>query len=155
MKINIPNYKEIDIKNIVLDFNGTLASEGVVKQSTKSLLNELKSKLNIFVVTADTFGTVKEELRDVDVKYHIISKGSGSKDKEDFVKKLSKDNTIAIGNGHNDILMIKAAEIGICIIGSEGCFTQTLLNSDIAVNDIDQALKLLLNENKLIATLRK
>jgi soluble P-type ATPase len=51
--------------------------------------------------------------------------------------------------------MIKAAEIGICIAGTEGCFTQTLLASDIVIDDIDNALLLLLDKNKLIATLRK
>lgn len=155
MKIDIPNYKTVKIKNLVLDFNGTLANGGIVKDSTKDLLLLLKDKVDIYVVTADTFGTVKDQLKCIDINYHIISKENGSKDKESFVLDLSKKNTVAIGNGHNDVLMIKAAEIGICIAGTEGCFTQTLLASDIVIDDIDNALLLLLDKNKLIATLRK
>jgi soluble P-type ATPase len=72
MKIDIPNYKTVKIKNLVLDFNGTLANGGIVKDSTKDLLLLLKDKVDIYVVTADTFGTVKDQLKCIGINYHII-----------------------------------------------------------------------------------
>ncbi|MFP4456637.1 MAG: HAD family hydrolase [Clostridia bacterium] len=155
MLIKVPHFKDMEIKYLVLDFNGTLAYNGRVTNSTKELLKELMLRLEVFVVTADTYGTVKKELSDIDVKYHIISKDNGTNDKEKFVLNLGKENTVAIGNGQNDLRMLKSAEIGICIVGNEGCYIETLIASDIIINDIDNALKLLLDEKKLIATLRK
>ena len=155
MLLKIPNYKDIEVKNLVLDFNGTLATSGKVKESTKTLLRNLSKKIDVYVVTADTFGTVRNELADVNVKYHIISKDNGTNDKQDFVINLGSKNTVAIGNGQNDKLMLKRAEISICIVGNEGCFSETLLASDIVINNIDNALNLLIEERKLIATLRK
>src|SRR6056297_1951481 len=118
MLLKIPNYKDIEVKNLVLDFNGTLATSGKVKESTKTLLRNLSKKIDVYVVTADTFGTVKNELSDVNVKYHIISKDNGTNDKQEFVINLGSQNTVAIGNGQNDKLMLEIAEISICIVGN-------------------------------------
>jgi soluble P-type ATPase len=60
-----------------------------------------------------------------------------------------------IGNGNNDSEMVKNAILGIAIIGDEGCATPTLLQSDISCTNIADALELLLNEKRLIATLRR
>ena len=51
--------------------------------------------------------------------------------------------------------MLEDAELGIAILGDEGCATSTLLASDITGKAIEDALALLLNEKRLIATLRK
>jgi soluble P-type ATPase len=51
--------------------------------------------------------------------------------------------------------MLKNAILGIAVIGDEGCSTTTLLQSDITTNSIEDALMLLLNEKRLIATLRR
>ena len=62
---------------------------------------------------------------------------------------------IGVGNGNNDIDMLKNAELGIAIIGKEGCSVKSLLSADIVVNNIIDAINLLLNEKRMIATLRK
>jgi len=51
--------------------------------------------------------------------------------------------------------MLKEAGLGIALIGDEGCSTETLLGSDVVCNSIKDALGLLLNDKRLIATLRK
>ena len=50
--------------------------------------------------------------------------------------------------------MFKVAGLSICTIQAEGATTQALLNADIVVTHINQALEILLDEEKLIATLR-
>ncbi|AAB98055.1 hypothetical protein MJ_0073 [Methanocaldococcus jannaschii DSM 2661] len=75
-----------------------------------------------------------------------------------ILEELKKENPnkkiIAIGNGNNDELLLKNADLGICVIGDEGAWSKTILSSDIVVKDINDALDLLLNENRLKATSR-
>jgi len=47
--------------------------------------------------------------------------------------KLNKDETIAVGNGNNDALMLKNAVIGITVLGEEGATVKSILNSDVVV----------------------
>ena len=63
--------------------------------------------------------------------------------------------TVCIGNGRNDSLMLKEAALGICLIQAEGANVVSLLNADIACKSAKDALELLLNPKRLIATLRK
>ena len=48
----------------------------------------------------------------------------------EFVKSRSKEIALAIGDGKNDVNMIKAANVGIGIFGKEG--NQAAFNSDYA-----------------------
>ena len=41
MKLTIQNVGEIEIKNIVLDYNGTIAKDSIVKESVKKYINIL------------------------------------------------------------------------------------------------------------------
>ena len=154
MKIEIPNYKTLEIENIVLDFNGTIAKDGKVKQETKELINALCNEFNIFVITADTNNSVKDELNSLPVTIIILKSDNHTKEKMEFVKKVDCNKTIAIGNGANDELMLKTATIGICLLGNEGCATKTCLASDILCKNIHEALELFLYPKRLIATLR-
>jgi soluble P-type ATPase len=88
----------------------------------------------------------------VDLK--IVSPLNGGQDKNDFVNLLGGSETIAIGNGFNDIGMLGAAGLSIVIMGQEGCSVDALKAARIAVRDIRDALDLLLEPRRLIATLR-
>ncbi|WP_292459571.1 HAD family hydrolase [Methanothermococcus sp.] len=148
--ISIPNYKDINAKTVVFDLNGTLAVDGKVDNEIKDLLNELNKKYNIVVLTADTFGTIRREFEGSDIIIEII------KNTEEKMNKAKKHAPyIGVGNGNNDINMLKNAELGIAVIGKEGCSIKTLLSADIVVNNIMDAIYLLLNEKRMIATLRK
>jgi soluble P-type ATPase len=68
---------------------------------------------------------------------------------------LGKEKCVAIGNGANDVLMLKQSAIGICVIGKEGASAEAVQHSDIVVYDVSNALDLLLYRKRLIATLRK
>lgn len=153
-EVKIPSFKNLNINNIVFDYNGTLAVDGVIKKNVKEKINRLKKYANIFILTADTFGTVRDTLKDIDIKLKIISKENGVVDKLRFIENLGAETCIAVGNGNNDRLMIKKAGLGICIIGDEGACSQTLINSDLVVNDIEDCLDILLNTDRLKATLR-
>jgi soluble P-type ATPase len=61
---------------------------------------------------------------------------------------------VAIGNGRNDRLMLAAAVLGIGVVGGEGLAGEALRASGIVVRHIADALELLPEPRRLIATLR-
>jgi len=155
VEINIPNYKKLVIKNIVLDYNGTIAKDGVLKKSIKKLLPLLLKEYSLHIITADTFGSVKKEVVDFDVRVKVLKSENHTEEKAAYIKKLGKKSCVAIGNGNNDALMLKNAGLAIAIIGDEGCATPTLMQSDLVCKSIGDALELFVNKKRLIATLRQ
>jgi len=155
-KINIPNYGIITIENILFDINGTLQFQGEISQVIINKIKKLKEIYKVYLISADTRGNLKDIVEMLDVEYiKIKSQGSTeSEAKEKELLRLGKENTIAIGNGNNDALMLKNAVLGIVIIGNEGASTKSIINSDVAFPDPLSALNFLLDEKIMIATLR-
>jgi len=155
VELSIPGYREIVLENLVLDFNGTIAFDGKISPTTRGIIKELTGRLKVYVLTADTFGTVKTECAGIGAEIVIVDQDNGGRDKEAFVEKIGASRTVAIGNGVNDVSMLAATALGIVVIGPEGCAGQALAQADVIVKDIDQGLDLLLNPRRLVATLRK
>ncbi|HII59510.1 TPA: HAD family hydrolase [Methanocaldococcus jannaschii] len=146
---------------ILLDLNGTIATDGKIKEGVKERLTILKERAEIYILSADTFGTLNDIAKSLNVKGMKVDRekyGSEKIAKLKILEELKKENPnkkiIAIGNGNNDELLLKNADLGICVIGDEGAWSKTILSSDIVVKDINDALDLLLNENRLKATSR-
>ncbi len=152
--IEIPNYKTINLKHIVLDYNGTIAKDGVLKEEVTKLLPLLAQKYTLHVITADTFGSVVNELKDFDLHVKVLRSENHTLEKEAYISGLGASECAAVGNGNNDMKMLQKAEIGICLIGDEGCSTKSLLASDIVCKSISEALELFVHPKRLIATLR-
>ena len=64
------------------------------------------------------------------------------------------DKVVAIGNGNNDALMLKAAKLGIAVCLKEGCSRRAIEAAQIFVTSPVDAVDLLLSPKRLIATLR-
>lgn len=152
--VNISGFGDLTIKNIVFDFNGTVARNGELISGVLDELKFLAEEFDVYVITADTFGTVKECLRDTDIKLRILTESNGTNEKKEFVKSLGSSNTIAVGNGMNDLGMLEESRIGICVIGYEGAATKALLKSDIAVVHVMDAINLIKKPKAMKATLR-
>ncbi len=153
--ITIPHYATLTLRYVVLDYNGTLAKDGELKSEAKVLLKSLTDSYAVHVITADTFGSVQAQVEGFDVTVKVLKSDDHTLEKAAYVRSLTADSCVAVGNGNNDQKMLKDAALGIALIGDEGCSTQTLLNSDIVCKNIADALELLLNEKRLIATLRQ
>ena len=153
--IEIPHYQNLKIEKILFDYNGTLAVDGYLKEETKVLLQAVCEAYGVYVITADTFGTVKEALKAFELEVLVLSTADHTSEKAAFLSTLGSGKTVALGNGNNDVKMLKDAILSIAILGEEGCATETLLSSDIVCRDICSAMALLLNPKRLIATLRK
>lgn len=154
MIIEIPGRERIEIKDIVFDYNGTIAIDGKLIGDVSKNINELSSSFNFYVITADTYGTVKKELENTNCKVITIPALSQDMAKLNFVKELGLNTCLSVGNGRNDKLMLKETILGIAILQDEGLCTETLLNSDILVKSIFDVFAFLKDSNRLIATLR-
>lgn len=154
IKYNIPGRTSLEIENIILDYNGTIAIDGILIDGVMDRLNILKDFFSIYIVTADTYGSVKKQCMNLPVEVLTFPKENAGLEKEIILEKLGPSKTISIGNGFNDIQMAKKSIISIALIQVEGCSSKLILNSDIICKNILDALDLLINKNRLIATLR-
>ncbi len=156
IEFHIPGYPEKwQIKHLVLDLNGTLALDGRLLPGVKEKIRILAKQVDVYILTADTFGTAQEQFRDLPCRLHLLTPENQIRQKEAFIRELGPEQCAAFGNGMNDTGMLKAARVGICITGPEGAATQALLASDIVVHDINRAFDLLLVPGRMKATLRK
>jgi soluble P-type ATPase len=154
MHIDIPGYRTYDLHHLVLDFNGTLARDGVPLRYTYELLKILSEKLTIHVVTADTFGSVTEALNEFPCTITILSEFDQHLQKKAYAEKLGAQQVIAIGNGRNDREMLKIAALSIGVVNEEGAAKEVLQNVDILCRSIIDALELFIYPKRLVATLR-
>ena len=153
--IEIPKDRRFELRNIVCDYNGTIAKDGKVIDGVKELFDKLAEKYRIFVITADTFGSVKEQLKEFSVSIKVLESDDHTGEKADFIKELGAESSVAIGNGNNDALMLENSVLSIALMGGEGCSKEALLNSDIVCRNIIDALELFLYQKRVIATLRR
>ncbi len=149
----IPGKGNIEIQNIVFDYNGTIAVDGKLIDGIKELINKLAEDVNIYVLTADTYGTAEKECIGINGKVLTFSNENAGDSKREIVKSLG-GNTICLGNGFNDIPMFKEAALSIAIIEGEGASAKLLTKADIVVRSIIEGLTILLNKNMVKATLR-
>jgi P-type E1-E2 ATPase len=155
INIDIPGWGNMEIENIVLDLNGTIATDGKIPSGVKEKINSLSGKVKIYILTADTQGTASEEIGTLDVKLVRLPEQDSKTWKFEFLKTLKPEMTAAIGNGNNDHLILKEAALGIAVLGDEGISVSAMKNADVIVRNISDALDLFLKPKRLIATLRE
>jgi len=155
ISLNIPGWGNTDIENMVLDLNGTIATDGKIPSEVKEKINSLSDKVKIYILTADTQGTASEEISNMGVELLKVSGEDSTEVKLRVVKSLDPPSTVAIGNGNNDHLILKEAALGIAVLGDEGMSVSAMKNADIIVKNISDALDLFLKPKRLIATLRE
>ena len=154
IEISIPGFKHLRLEHLVLDYNGTLAIDGNLIPGVQDRLQQLGENLSIHVITADTFGHVRASVADLTCHLHILPPGNQAEAKRDYIRNLSADRTVCIGNGRNDRLMLEAAALGIAVILSEGACGASVTAADAVCTSILEALDLLRFPLRLTATLR-
>lgn len=154
MKVEIPGYGQLELEHFVTDFSGTLSEDGGVLPGVREKLNELSSKLKIHVLTSDTFGRAEKELEGVNCILQVLKGEGHAFQKEKYVQDLGPDTVVALGNGNNDVNMLRVAKLGIAVCLKEGCSVESLTASKIFVMSPIDAIDLFLYPKRLIATLR-
>jgi len=153
-ELDIPGFGLVRVAHLVSDFTGTLSVDGKLLPGVKDRLNKIAEFLKVHILTADTFGKAREELKGVRCEIHILEGENHDIQKEEYVKDLGAENVIALGNGNNDRKMLMASKIGIAVCLPEGCSADAIKSADIVVTSIMDALDLLLRPKRMKATLR-
>lgn len=153
--IDIPGFGPLDLAHLVLDYNGTLALDGALLPGVAERIRALDGRVQVRVVTADTFGRVRKELDGLPCEVEILGPGDEAEAKLAVIERLGPARTAAVGNGANDALMLQAAALGVAVIGGEGAAVAAVKAADVTVADILAGLDLLLRPLRLTATLRR
>ncbi len=155
MKIDIPGWGSVDIENIVIDLNGTIATDGKITPEVRKKINSLSELAKVYILTADTQGTANKEILGMSAQLIKVPEENSKNGKFEFLRTLNLETTVAIGNGSNDQLILKEAALGIAVLGDEGVSVSAIKSADIVVENIHKALDLFLEPKRLIATLRE
>jgi len=89
IRIDIPGWGNIDIKNIVIDLNGTIATDGRIAPEVKEKINSLSELAKVYILTADTQGTANEEILGMNVELIKIPEENSKKGKFEFLRTLN------------------------------------------------------------------
>jgi P-type E1-E2 ATPase len=152
---NVPGLGEYQLEHLVMDVNGTLAVDGQLLEGVAEKLASLQDQVRIHLLTADTHG--KQDLIDQQLGLAAvrIRPGGEAQQKAEYVRRLGSETVVAIGQGANDVEMLKAARLGICVISIEGVARDTLLACDLVTPTIHSALELLEKPARVTASLRR
>lgn len=154
IEVTIPGHAALRLNHLVLDYNGTLACDGVPIDGVRERLTALAPRLGVHVITADTFGSAQAALTGIPCLVKVLHPGGQDVAKLDYVAQLGRKTAVCIGNGRNDRLMLHAAALGIAVTGPECAAAEALAAAHIVAPNILAALDLLLNPLRLVATLR-
>lgn len=154
MIVEIPGYKTLNIDYLILDYNGTIAVDGVIGAGIKQRLRELSKKFEIWIVTADTHGNARRSCEGLPVKIRTFPSASAARAKEKIVAGLGAESCVCVGNGRNDVQMCRIAGLSIGVMDREGMYGKLAQEAEVCVRSMEEGLDMLLNEKRLIATLR-
>lgn len=149
--VDIPGARKLHLDHLVCDFNGTLATDGKLIAGVAARLRRLARAVDIVVMTADTFGTARSALRALPATVRTVHTGT---DKRRLVDELG-GGVVAVGNGRNDVPMFRSATLAIAVVGTEGAVPRLMTAAAVVVRDINDALDLLIEPMRLVATLRR
>jgi P-type E1-E2 ATPase len=155
IKFSIPGLGEYRLEHLVMDVNGTLAVDGQLIEGVAVKIASLRQQLIIHLLTADTHG--KQALIDQQLGLTAlrIKSGGEARQKAEYVRRLGSETVAAIGQGANDVEMLAAAQLGICVMSPEGVATGALLASDLVAPTILAALELFETPARIVATMRR
>jgi soluble P-type ATPase len=156
--INIPGFGKVQINSVLSDYTGTLACGGKLVPGVKERVLRLAERVDIHIVTADSFGTAEEELKGLPLVCRKLKKEKEDVQKAHCAVELNPRYVASFGNGNNDRLHLKvvkeAGGLAIAVENGEGCALDAILNANLFVVGAANALDLLLEPTRLLGTLR-
>lgn len=152
MRYSIPGLGEIELKTIILDLNGTISVGGSVVDGVAERLEVLREKgYRIVLFTGNTRGDAEDIAATLGIEWR---QASTALDKRNIALEMQPETCVSIGNGRIDLELMKVVKLGIVTMQSEGVHVATLNACDVVVPTICDALDLIIDEQRLIATLR-
>ena len=153
IRIERPGQEPYEIDFILIDFEGTLASDRRVHPKAKDKINLLSKRIKIYILTKGEKVGVEEVLKKVKAEIVYLDEGKSSQQKLDLLRQLGVSRTVAIGNGVDDAPMMEEAGFSLCVMGKEGTFSETMNKADVVFMNILDALDFLLKPLRQKATL--
>ena len=153
ISIERPGQSNLEIEFILVDFDGTLASDRRIHPKAKDKINLLSKRSKIYILTKEEKESAEEILKRVKAETIYLKEGEASQQKLDLLRQLGATRTVAIGNGIDDAPMIEEAGFGICLMGKEGTSSETMKKADLVFMNILDALDFLLKPLRQRATL--
>ena len=153
--IQRPGQSPLEIECILVDFEGTLAVDGRVDPKAKDKINLLSKRTRIYVLTTSGQEDVAEALRKVKAEVIPLKEGEGTQKKLNALRQAGEERTVVIGNGMNDLGMIKKAGLSIGVISKEGTAAGIFEQADLVFMSLLDALDFLLKPLRQKATLGK
>jgi soluble P-type ATPase len=150
--IQRPGQEPLEIEFILIDFEGTLASDRRVHPKAKDKINLLSKRAKIYILTKGEKELVEDVLRRVKAEIFYSMGGETSQRKLELLRQLGATKTVAIGNGLDDAPTLEEAALGICVISKEGTPVEAMKKADVVVSNILDALDLLLKPLRQKAT---
>ena len=137
----IPGRADLTLRHLVSDLNGTLARDGALLEGVAPRLAQVGGSLTVHILTAGTHGGLEraqDELARVFAaagapapRWEQVVTGA---DKLRYVGDLGATEVVALGNGANDEPMLRAAGLGIAVLGDEGAYPDALAAAQIVVH---------------------
>ncbi len=158
IRLDIPGFGTREIARVVTDYSGTHAFAGALRDGVRRRLARLAQQVEVHVLTSDTFGTAARELEDLPVELHLLSGTRHDEQKRAYALEHDAGHVAAFGNGKNDRLMLEAVRdaggLAFAVDNGEGCALDAILAADLFVHGSENALDLLLDTDRCVATLR-
>ena len=157
--IDIPGFGDRAITIVICDYTGTLSCRGRLTPSVKELLSELRTRVDLHILTSDSYGTADSELMGIAVPHHLRKEvGQHDTEKREYAKQFALAHVAAFGNGNNDRQLLKRVKesggLAIAVDNGEGCAIDAVMNSHLMIVGAGHALNLLLKPQACKATLR-
>jgi soluble P-type ATPase len=136
--VDLPDEHPLELEHLILDVNGTLTHRGRPLDGVAAGIMVLRESLSVRLLTADTFGTAIAG--DLGTPIEVVAHGD---EKLALLERLGPARCAAIGNGRSDVQMLRAAALGLAVIGPEGASAEALAAADVVCSSILDALALL------------
>lgn len=155
IEIEIPGWKHLRLTTLVLDVNGVIARDGQLLNEAGRRVSDLRDQIDVHLLSADTHGRLDSIATQLSVTASRVNAGDESQQKAEYVRRLGSDGVVAIGNGMNDVGMLKEAALAITVMDQEGLAVPALMASHVVTESVYVALDMLKHTTRLIATLRR
>ncbi len=157
--VDIPGARTLRIDTLLTDYTGTLSYGGAATAEVTSLLRQVAASIDIRILTADTFGTADREIGFLPLEVVKLAPEAQDEQKARCAAEYDLSRAAAFGNGANDRLMLRAVRqaggLAVAVDNGEGCAVAALLEAEVFVTGAANALLLLLEPDRLKATLRR
>ena len=131
---------DVDTKSIPY----VICTGGRVYSNTPFVIKKLNEmNVGVFIASGDSMRNLSPLAQNVCVPLQCVFEISTPKKKEDIVKGLKRqyDKVIMVGDGINDILAMRAADLGVLSIQQTGkCPPMLCEEADVVIRDINEII---------------